>query len=101
MTSPSIGPRRQTWRSAVWESARSPKRVCEISSRAASKTPNDAMPKLLRSGRTHPATVPIPEDWAPCLHLYPTHPYKDRLGATKPFNAAEFSAFQKALAFVR
>jgi hypothetical protein len=56
------------------------------------------LPKLLRSGRTHAATVPIPEDWAPCLHLYPAHPYKDGLGATKPFNASEFTAFQMALA---
>jgi hypothetical protein len=51
------------------------------------------LPKLLRSGRTHPATVPIPQDWIPCLHLYPAH-----LGTAKPFNRAEFDAFQKALA---
>jgi len=56
------------------------------------------LPKLLRSGRTHPATVPIPQDWIPCLHLYPTHPQKDGLGTAKPFDRAEFGAFQKALA---
>jgi len=56
------------------------------------------LPKLLRSGRTHPATVPIPRDWAPCLHLYPAHPQKDGLGTTKPFNRAEYDEFQEALA---
>jgi hypothetical protein len=56
------------------------------------------LPKLLRSGRTHPATVPIPRDWIPCLHLYPAHPQKDGLGTAKPFDRAEFDAFQKALA---
>lgn len=56
------------------------------------------LPKLLRSGRTHPATVPIPQDWVPCLHLYPAHPQKDGLGAAKTFNRAEYEAFQEALA---
>jgi hypothetical protein len=56
------------------------------------------LPKLLRSGRTHPATVPIPQGWIPCLHLYPAHPQKDGLGTPKPFDRAEFDAFQKALA---
>jgi hypothetical protein len=55
------------------------------------------LPKLLRSGRTHPATVPIPRDWIPCLHLYPAHPQKDGLGSAKPFDCAEHDAFQKAL----
>jgi hypothetical protein len=56
------------------------------------------LPKLLRSGRTHAATVPIPRDWIPCLHLYPAHPQKDGLGTAKPFDRAEYEAFQKALA---
>jgi hypothetical protein len=55
------------------------------------------LPKLLRSGRTHPATVPIPGDWTPCLHLYPAHPQKDGLGTTKPFNRTEFAEFQTLL----
>jgi hypothetical protein len=56
------------------------------------------LPKLLRSGRTHAATVPIPRDWIPCLHLYPAHPQKDGLGTAKPFDRAEYDAFQEALA---
>jgi hypothetical protein len=56
------------------------------------------LPKLLRSGRTHAATVPIPRDWIPCVHLYPTHPQKDGLGTAKAFDRAEYDAFQKALA---
>lgn len=56
------------------------------------------LPKFLRSGRTHAATAPIPPDWIPCLHLYPANPQTDRLGAAKPFNRAEYQAFQKALA---
>ena len=54
--------------------------------------------KFLRIGRTHAATTPIPTGWIPCLHLYPAHPQKDRLGAAKPINRAEYAAFQKALA---
>jgi hypothetical protein len=55
------------------------------------------LPKLLRSGRTHAATVPMPRGWTPCLHLYPAHPQKDALGAAKPFNRGEHDDFQKAL----
>jgi len=55
------------------------------------------LPKLLRGGRTHPATVPIPRDWTPCLHLYPVHPQKDGLGTIKPFNRAEYDEFQRLL----
>jgi hypothetical protein len=32
------------------------------------------LPKLLKSGRTHAATEPIPEGWIPCAHLYLQHP---------------------------
>jgi hypothetical protein len=56
------------------------------------------LPKLLRSGRTHPATVPIPQGSVPCIHLYPAHPRKDGQGTTRPFNRAEHEAFQEALA---
>jgi hypothetical protein len=56
------------------------------------------LPKLLRSGRTHPATVPIPRGWIPCVHLYPPHPQKDVPGTAKPFNRSEYDTFQKALA---
>jgi hypothetical protein len=35
------------------------------------------LPKLLKSGRTHAATEPIPEGWIPCAHFYPGHPARD------------------------
>jgi len=35
------------------------------------------LPKLLKSGRTHAATEPIPQGWIPCAHLYPGHPLRD------------------------
>ena len=38
------------------------------------------LPRLLKSGRTHPATEPVPEGWIPCAHLYPPHPARDGLG---------------------
>ena len=45
------------------------------------------LPKLLKSGRTHAATEPIPEGWIPCAHLYPGHPVRDR-GGPESFDAA-------------
>jgi hypothetical protein len=56
------------------------------------------LPKLLRSGRTHPATAPIPQGWIPCPHVYPAHPQKDGLGAAKLFDRGEHHVFQNALA---
>jgi hypothetical protein len=52
------------------------------------------LPKLLRSGRSHPATEPIPEGWVPCAHLYPPHPARDGLGNPRPFDAASHDSFQ-------
>ena len=46
------------------------------------------LPKLLNSGRTHPATEPVPDGWIPCAHIYPPHPARDGLGEPKPFDAA-------------
>jgi hypothetical protein len=56
------------------------------------------LPKLLRSGRTHPATVPIPSDWIPCLHLYPSHPGIDGLDVANQFDRAKHEASLKSLA---
>jgi hypothetical protein len=56
------------------------------------------LPKLLRSGRTHAATTPIPQGWAPCIHLYPAHPQKDGFGISRTFDRARHETFQKALA---
>jgi hypothetical protein len=56
------------------------------------------LPKLLKSGRTHPATEPIPERLVPCAHLYPAHPARDALGEERPFEAMHHHAFQKMMA---
>lgn len=55
------------------------------------------LPKLLKSGRTHPATEPIPEGWVPCAHLYPPHPARDGLGEPRPFDAGRHASFQAML----
>jgi hypothetical protein len=55
------------------------------------------LPRLLRLGRTHAATEPIPQGWVPCAHLFPPHPLKDALGRPKPFAAQEHYAFQEIL----
>ena len=56
------------------------------------------LPKLLNSGRTHPATEPVPEGFVPCAHLYPAHPARDALGEPRPFDAARYRAFQRMMA---
>jgi hypothetical protein len=55
------------------------------------------LPDLLRHGRTHAATEPIPEGWIPCAHLYPAHPARDAMGNSQPFDAARHDAFQEML----
>jgi hypothetical protein len=52
------------------------------------------LPKLLKSGRTHAATEPIPEGWVPCAHLYPGHPVSDRGDL---FDAACHDSFQRII----
>jgi hypothetical protein len=47
------------------------------------------LPKLLKSGRTHAATEPIPEGWIPCAHLYP--------GGGDQFDAARHDSFQRTI----
>jgi hypothetical protein len=56
------------------------------------------LPRLLKSGRTHPATEPVPEGLVPCAHLYPPHPARDGLGGARPFDATHHDAFQRMLA---
>jgi uncharacterized protein DUF6925 len=56
------------------------------------------LPKLLRSGRTHPATEPIPTGWIPCAHIYPPHPARDGLGEPRPFDTDRHVAFQQVMA---
>src|ERR1700712_4746569 len=54
------------------------------------------LPKLLKSGRTHAATEPIPEGWIPCAHLYPRHPVRGENGG-KCFDAAGHESFQQLI----
>ncbi|KRR01092.1 DUF6925 family protein [Bradyrhizobium valentinum] len=56
------------------------------------------LPRLLKSGRTHPATEPVPDGMVPCAHLYPPHPARDGLGEARPFDAARHRAFQQMMA---
>jgi hypothetical protein len=56
------------------------------------------LPRLLKSGRTHPATEPVPEGWVPCAHIYPPHPARDGLGEPKPFDPARHVSFQQMMA---
>ena len=55
------------------------------------------LPRLLRVGRTHSATAPIPEGWMPCAYFHPSSPVFDRMGADKDFDSAAFVAFQDLL----
>ena len=55
------------------------------------------LPHLLKAGRTHAATTPIPEGLVPCAALHPAHPYKDLLGRRIPFVRARHDAFQRLL----
>jgi len=55
------------------------------------------LPKLLRGGRTHAATTPIPAGWVPCAGIHPAHPYKDMVGQRIAFDVARHDAFQVIL----
>jgi hypothetical protein len=50
------------------------------------------LPKLLKSGRTHAATEPIPEGWIPGAHSYPGHPARDG-----SFDVAGHESFQRMI----
>ena len=52
------------------------------------------LPKLLKSGRTQPATEPVPDGWIPCAHIYPPHPARDEMGRPRPFDITRHEAFQ-------
>lgn len=55
------------------------------------------MPQLLKGGRTHAATTPIPEGFVPFAAMHPAHPYKDALGQRIPFRQERVDAFQALL----
>jgi hypothetical protein len=54
------------------------------------------LPKLLKSGRSHAATEPIPQGWIPCAHLYPRHPVRDGSDSGS-FDAADHASFQRMI----
>lgn len=56
------------------------------------------LPKLLRCNRTHSANIALPAGWIPCVTLYPANPVRDDRGLPKPFDAAQYHAFQALLA---
>lgn len=56
------------------------------------------LPKLIRSGRTHAATEPLPVGWIPCAHFYPPNPIRDGFGHPRPFQNERHAAFQLLLA---
>lgn len=53
------------------------------------------LPHLL--GRTHPATVPVPDGTVPVAHLYPAHPGKENDGRPRPHSAERDDAFAALL----
>ncbi len=55
------------------------------------------LPEILRAGRTHAATAPIPPGLVPCGALHPPHPCKDALGRAMPFSRERHEAFQRLL----
>lgn len=54
-------------------------------------------PAILRAGRTHAATTPIPAGLVPCAGLHPPHPCKDRRGRRIAFDPTRHAAFQALL----
>lgn len=56
------------------------------------------LPQLLRGGRTHAATEPVPDGFVPCAHLVPAHPIRDAMGQPRPFDGRAFERFEVLLA---
>ncbi len=56
------------------------------------------LPQLLRGGRTHAATEPVPNGWVPFAHLVPAHPLKDAMARPRPWDGAAHGRFQELLA---
>lgn len=55
------------------------------------------LPKLLATGRTHAANVPIRTGLVPCAHIHPPSPLVDIMGRPRPFDVGSFVAFQSLL----
>jgi hypothetical protein len=58
------------------------------------------LPQLLRGGRTHAATEPVPNGWVPFAHLVPAHPLKDAMARPRPWDGAAHERFQTLLAAI-
>lgn len=56
------------------------------------------LPKLLKSGRTHSANVPVRRGYLPCLSLYPANPLARADGDDASFDARTHAEFQALLA---
>jgi len=56
------------------------------------------LPTLLRDGRTHPATAPIPPGYLPVAAVYLAHPAVDRTGAPRDWDDEAFAEFADLLA---
>jgi hypothetical protein len=55
------------------------------------------LPKLLQSGRTHSANMPIPDGFVPVGSLHPGNPVIGPMGEEKEFDAALHADFQSLL----
>ncbi len=55
------------------------------------------LPKLLRTGRTHSANIPIPDDLLPVASIHPASPIYDELARNIPFCHRRFTQFQQFL----
>ncbi|KRE14260.1 hypothetical protein ASE66_12745 [Bosea sp. Root483D1] len=56
------------------------------------------LPQLLRSGRSHAATEPVPDGYIPVAHLVPAHPLKDAMARPRPWDGVAHERFQSLLA---
>ncbi len=55
------------------------------------------LPKLLRSGRSHDAKIPIPRGYLPCLNIYPASPLFETLGQPRTYDPERHLAFSALL----
>jgi len=55
------------------------------------------LPGLLKTGRSHAATAPIPEGAVPVLWCYPENPVSGHDGQRRPFDPAAHAAFQSLI----
>ena len=55
------------------------------------------LPRLLASGRTHSANIPVPHGYMPSLSMYPPSPIATPMGEPKPWDAMAASTFSELL----